>query len=229
LFRKKSAAKVSDVLDKMLAPGDGGDAKGAHPPAGNAPARGEARPGADGLNQLFNDLGPKGRGKPGAQPAPYDAPAPEGSSFWDGPPDTSANTDRFLDLEELYHSFNMRSSGVDTVYLMESYIKILPETLPTELRRSIITQIMEASGFDFNAILNDGVDRVSKLTDYAATFVARTDALLERYNAEIDALERQVKNLRDLIAERKDLHKRQSLAIEGEARRLKDILDFISK
>jgi hypothetical protein len=175
---------------------------------------------------------------PQAPPPPLYDPVPEtpyGISggdrdlFWDESPPGGADTDRYLDIDQLYGVFNMRTKGVDTIYLVESYISTLPETLPAELRRSIILKIIAASGFDFDQLLNDGIDRVSQLNDYSAKFASRTEAIVERHNVEIDALERQIQQIREAINERKNLHKRQFLTIESEAQRLKDVLDFITK
>lgn len=164
-----------------------------------------------------------------APETPYGISREENSLFWDESPATGNEVDGYLDIELLYRVFGMKTSGVDTVYLLESYIKTLPETLPAELRRSIILKIVAASGFDFDLLLNDGIDRVSRLNDYSTTFAARTEEIVERHNVEIDALERQIQQIRELINERKNLHKRQFLTIESEAQRLKDVLDFITK
>ena len=151
------------------------------------------------------------------------------SSFWDNTPVPAPEPDRFMDIEELYHSFGMKLIGTDTIYLMEEYIKTLPESLPVELRRSIILKIVAASGFDFDKLLNDGIDRVSRLNDYSGTFAQHTEAAVNKLGEEIAALETQIAELQDAINERKNLHKRQFLAIENEGQRLKEILDFITK
>lgn len=156
---------------------------------------------------------------------PYGIPNETSNLFWE----ESDSADRYLDMEQLYGVFRMKTSGVDTIYLIESYISTLPETLPAELRRSIILKIITASGFDFDQLLNDGIDRVSQLNDYSAKFASRTEEIVERHNVEIDALERQIQQIREAINERKNLHKRQFLTIESEAQRLKDVLDFITK
>jgi hypothetical protein len=160
---------------------------------------------------------------------PYGISGEDHSLFWDESPQTGMSTDQYLDIGQLYSVFNMKTAGTDTIYLIESYISTLPETLPGELRRSIILKIIAASGFDFDHLLNDGIDRVSQLNDYSARFASRTEEIVERHNVEIDALERQIQQIREAINERKNLHKRQFLTIESEAQRLKDVLDFITK
>ena len=160
---------------------------------------------------------------------PYGISGEDQSLFWDETPQGGVSTDQYLDIGQLYSVFNMKTQGVDTIYLIESYISTLPETLPAELRRSIILKIIAASGFDFDQLLNDGIDRVSQLNDYSARFASRTEEIVERHNVEIDALERQIQQIREAINERKNLHKRQFLTIESEAQRLKDVLDFITK
>jgi hypothetical protein len=160
---------------------------------------------------------------------PYGIAGEDQSLFWDETPQSGTNTDQYLDIDRLYGAFNMKTEGTDTIYLIESYISTLPETLPAELRRSIILKIVAASGFDFDRLLSDGIDRVSQLNDYSARFASRTEEIVERRNVEIDALERQIQQIREAINERKNLHKRQFLTIESEAQRLKDVLDFITK
>ncbi|MDR0325833.1 MAG: hypothetical protein LBI19_07060 [Oscillospiraceae bacterium] len=160
---------------------------------------------------------------------PYGISGEDKNLFWDEQPQSGESTEQYLDIGHLYNVFNMKTQGVDTIYLIESYISTLPETLPAELRRSIILKIIAASGFDFDQLLNDGIDRVSQLNDYSARFASRTEEIVERHNVEIDALERQIQQIREAINERKNLHKRQFLTIESEAQRLKDVLDFITK
>ncbi len=155
-------------------------------------------------------------------------------SFWSddeplAPEDLGPDADRYLDVDELYQSFRMKGNGVDTVYLIEEYMRTLPESLPAEMRRSIVLKIVSASGFDFDRLLNDGIDRVSKLNEYSSTFAAHTEEVLARLNGEIESLQAQIEAIRQTMNERKNLHKRQFLTIEGEAQRLKEILDFITK
>jgi flagellar capping protein FliD len=123
----------------------------------------------------------------------------------------------------------MKLSGIDTIDLIEEYMKTLPDSLPVELRRSIIIRIVASSGFDFEKLVNDGIDRVTRLNEYATQFAARTDEIVTRQNAAIEDLERQISAIRAEINERKNLHKQQFLTIEDEAQRLKEILDFITK
>ncbi|MCL2085112.1 MAG: hypothetical protein FWH06_07650 [Oscillospiraceae bacterium] len=143
------------------------------------------------------------------------------------PPQTY--TDRFMEIEDLYAAFSMKNAGTDTIYLIEEYMKTLPDSLPAESRRTIIMKIIGASGFDFDRLLGDGIDRVNKLNEYASQFAQRTDDYVARCNGEIDALEQQAQQIRAQIEKRKSLHKQQFFSIESEAQRLKEILDFITK
>lgn len=152
-----------------------------------------------------------------------------GASINENPQDEDSHLDDYSEIGEIYRKFGMPLSGVDTVYLMEEYIATLPDSLPAEMRRSIVLKIVSASGFDFDRLLNDGIDRVTKLNEYSAEFASRTDELVADSTAEIEALTRKIDLIKEQIAERKNLHKRQFLAIESEAQRLKEVLDFITK
>ena len=153
---------------------------------------------------------------PAVQPIPQAAPA-------------QTYTDRFMEVEDLYSAFSMRTLGTDTIYLVEDYMKTLPDSLPAESRRTIIMKIIGASGFDFDRLLSDGIDRVNKLNEYAGQFAQRTDDYVSRCNSAIDSLEQQMQQVHAQIEKRKALHKQQFFAIETEAQRLKEILDFITK
>ena len=159
---------------------------------------------------------------PGAPvtPPPYDRP-PE-------PPPIENYTARYLDIEELYEALSLRSKRTDTIYLIEEYLKTLPESLPDESRREIVSKIVAASGFDFDLLIGDGVLRVKMLKEYAERFAKYTDDFVSARNTEVDELEQQIMRIRRQIENRRDLHKKQFFAIEAEAQRLKDILTFIS-
>ena len=137
--------------------------------------------------------------------------------------------DTYAEVSEIYRRCGMPLSGIDTVFLLEEYIAALPDSLPPEMRRSIVMKIVTASGFDFDKLLNDGIDRVTKLNEYASGFAGHTDDYVAANTAEIEALNRKIEQIQKQIAERKNLHKRQFLAIETEAQRLKEVLDFITK
>ncbi|MDR1736429.1 MAG: hypothetical protein LBR85_06140 [Oscillospiraceae bacterium] len=143
--------------------------------------------------------------------------------------DPSEGLDTLFDVGQIYKKFGMPLNGVDTIYLIEEYIATLPDSLPAEMRRAIVLKIVSASGFNFDRLLNDGIDRVTKLNDYSASFASRTDELVAESQNEIESLTRRIEQIKERINERKNLHKRQFLAIESEAQRLKEVLDFITK
>ena len=172
-------------------------------------------------------------------PAPVQEPPPEPPQVYKPPeapqvymppepPTVDSYTDRYLDISELYNVLSLETNRKDTVYLIEEYLKTLPESLPDESRREIIERIVAASGFDYDLLMGDGVLRVKMLKDYAGRFAQYTDDYVAARNAELNELEQQSMRIRRLIENRRDLHKKQFFAIEAEAQRLKDILTFIS-
>ncbi|GHU93720.1 hypothetical protein FACS1894208_03630 [Clostridia bacterium] len=142
---------------------------------------------------------------------------------------TISYVDRFMEVAALYGAFSMKTAGTDTIYLIEEYMKSLPDSLPAESRRAIIMKLIGASGFNFDGLLGDGIDRVNKLNEYASQFAQRTDDYVAQRNAELDALDQQMQQIRGMIDKRRTLHKQQFFVIETEAQRLKEILDFITK
>jgi hypothetical protein len=151
----------------------------------------------------------------------------ENTSFEDRPAPTDA--ERHMAVEELYDTFSMKTSGPETIYLIEEYMKSLPDTLPVESRRSIVINILNASGFDFDQLLNDGIERVGRLNSYAKQLSGITEEYVSERGAELEALDRQMKNIRGLMDKRKALYKQQFFTIETETQRINGILDFITK
>ena len=137
-------------------------------------------------------------------------------------------TDKYLEIDELYEVLSLKSKRTDTIYLVEEYLKSLPESLPDESRREIVSKIVSASGFDYDLLMGDGVLRVKMLKEYAERFASNTDEYVAARQAELDELDLQILRVRKLIDNRRELHKKQFFAIETEAQRLKDILTFIS-
>jgi hypothetical protein len=138
------------------------------------------------------------------------------------------STNRYLNIEELYDVLSLKSKKTDTIYLIEDYIKSLPDSLPDESRRQIITKIVAASGFDYDLLMGDGILRVKMLKEYAERFARHTDDYIEARQAEIKVLENELNRIQSLIDSRRELHKKQFLSIEAEAGRLSDILTFIN-
>jgi len=137
-------------------------------------------------------------------------------------------TERFMEIEELYEALALRSKRTDTIYLVEEYLKTLPDSLPDESRREIVSRIISASGFDYDLLTGDGVLRVKMLKDYAERFAQYTDDYVLARQAELEELDQQILRVRRLIENRRELHKKQFFAIETEAQRLKEILTFIT-
>ena len=224
---KKDSSRIFDMLAKRglaepIQPETDADAGSGESEIKTSAPTSEAE--AEALRRFFDEE---------AQAVPAYAP-PEGETpdYWgakaaDGA--FGADLDAYAEIAEIYRRFGMPLTGVDTVFLLEEYMATLPDSLPAEMRRSIVLKIVAASGFDYDKLLNDGIDRVTKLNEYSSTFAQRTDDLVAANTTEIETLTQKIEHIKEQIAERKNLHKRQFLAIESEAQRLKEVLDFITK
>jgi len=137
-------------------------------------------------------------------------------------------TDRYLSVEELYDVLALRSKKTDTIYLIEDYLKTIPDSLPDESRRQIVAKIVASSGFDYDLLMGDGILRVKMLKEYAEKFARHTEDYVAAHQAEIFELENKIVQIHNLIEKRRELHKKQFLSIEAEAGRLREILAFIN-
>ncbi|MDR0491192.1 MAG: hypothetical protein LBH28_08130 [Oscillospiraceae bacterium] len=137
-------------------------------------------------------------------------------------------TDAYMDIDDLYNVLSLKSKKTETIYLVEEYLRTLPDSLPDESRREIISKLVAVSGFDYELLIGDGVLRVKMLKEYAERFARQTDDYVFARQSEIEELEKHVSKINELIESRRELHKRQFYVIESEAQRLKDILTFIT-
>ena len=144
-------------------------------------------------------------------------------------PPAENHTERYLNINELYDVLSLKSNRTDTIYLIEEYLETLPDSLPEDSRRDIVSKIVSASGFDFDLLMGDGVLRVRMLREYAEKFARFTEDYIAARQSELDALDKEIAAIRKLIEKRRELHKKQFLVIEAEAQRLKDVLAFIAK
>ncbi|MCL2248012.1 MAG: hypothetical protein FWC13_01955 [Oscillospiraceae bacterium] len=158
---------------------------------------------------------------------PAESPTPE-PTFSSPRQQPDNYTERYLNINELYEALALRPRKTDSVYLIEEYLRTLPDSLPDSSRREIVNKIITASGFDYDMLMGDGVLRVKMLKEYAERFARHTDDYIAARHAEIESLEHQVVRAKKLLESRRDLHKRQFFTIEAEAQRLKEILTFIS-
>jgi len=136
--------------------------------------------------------------------------------------------EKYMSIDELYEVLALKPKKTDSVYLIEEYLKTLPDSLPDSSRREIVSKIIAASCFDYDLLMGDGVLRVKMLKEYAERFARHTDDYVAARKAELEMLEKQIESTKKLIANRKELHKKQFFTIETEAQRLKEILTFIS-
>lgn len=153
----------------------------------------------------------------------------EADYYWADTKTGVSGVDRYLEIDELYTNMGFALKGTNTIYIIEEYLNTLPDSLPADVRRTIILKIVAASGFDFEKLLNDGIERVTKLSEHAGNFSKRTDELIAKFTSDIADLERKIQEINDIISERKNVHKKQFLTIEDETQRLREILDFITK
>ena len=143
-------------------------------------------------------------------------------------PPTEEYTARYMNIEELYDALSIKSKKTDTIYLIEDYLKTIPDSLPDESRRQIVSKIVAASGFDYDLLMGDGILRVKVLKDYAERFARYTEDYVAARQVELSELEEQIAQLHNLVEQRKELHKKQFLSIEAEAGRLREILAFFN-
>lgn len=136
--------------------------------------------------------------------------------------------DRLLKVEEIYKKFNLESDNKDTIFIIDSFSKALPDYLPQEIKRQSILNIISSSGMNIVELLKDGSERLSVLKNFENGSSNYTNKLISESEAEIEKLMQAINKCKKNINDRKKLQEEQSANIEYEVQKIQNIIQFIN-
>jgi hypothetical protein len=137
------------------------------------------------------------------------------------------NTETYNAITDLYAQFGKESGGVGTVFIIDAFIKTLPESLAEDVKRSSVLNILNVSNINVNHLINDGVSRMEILSNFANAFSEYTGQVTTTREQQITVLEEQVKALKREISERNRLQDKQQATIDAEVKEIRKYLDFV--
>jgi len=138
------------------------------------------------------------------------------------------NYDKYVSIADLYRMYDQKSSGIDTIFIVDAFSKSLPDNLSKNIKRQSVLNIIDASKIDLNGLVNDGLERIDNINAYLKEFTQHTDSILSQKEAQVEELEEQIKLLKKEIKERNRLQEKQENAIELESHKIRTTLEFVS-
>lgn len=130
-------------------------------------------------------------------------------------------------VEEIYSNYKIDSEGINSLFIIESFVKALPEFLPVDVKRKSTLNIVASSGVMLENLLRDGEARLRCLKDFSQGFLNDTREKIKGCEDEIRKLNAIIDNYKRAIDDMKRLEEEQSTLVMYEVQRVNSILEFI--
>lgn len=140
----------------------------------------------------------------------------------------SISKEVLLGVDEIYARQGLNYDKRKTIFMVNEFIQALPESLPIEIKRTSVKNIVAASGINLNELMNDAYIRLETLNQTLQGQIEATEGIIERNNKSIEALETQILEIKKANTERHKKQEESKNAIEYETQRILNIVQFIN-
>jgi len=132
-------------------------------------------------------------------------------------------------INEIYASYDLDSSNINTVFMLGNFINALPENLPYVVKRSSVASIINASDANLNALLNDGEKRLKVLEQFSNDYTAAVNNIIAKNREEIKKLKNMIEYYEAEINIKETMLEEQTNIIKYENQKIKSIINFFNK
>lgn len=139
----------------------------------------------------------------------------------------SYERDKLLTVEDVYRKASLNKVTKDTIFMVDVYMKALPENLPSDIKRESVNNIMKASDMKLEDLLGDAYQRIDALNNVLEQTVQVTEEVNAKNEETIRELERRIDDLRKDIQDRFKFQENQNAALEYEIQKIINIVEFI--
>lgn len=144
-------------------------------------------------------------------------------------PNDAPNINKLMSIQEVYRKSGLVNNGINTIFIVDSFAKALPDNLPTAVKRQSVLNLISTSGMDVNDVLKDGKKRLMELGAFAQIFTEKTDEAITKNDNEIKKLTQKINEHKKCINDRKKLKQEQVSVIEYETQKIRNIIQFIEE
>lgn len=132
-----------------------------------------------------------------------------------------------LDINEIYLKFGPSTNDTNTIYIIDSFLKALPDNLPSDIKLQSVLGIVSASKMDVEQLLTDGSRRLEVLTQFFKNFMNSNNNVIDENEKEISILTEKINQHKKIIEGRKKLQEEQKSVVEFELQKIENIIDFV--
>lgn len=132
-----------------------------------------------------------------------------------------------LSIDEIYTIFSLLPrAATNTVYLIDNFLKALPNNLPIEIKRQSLDSLLTASHINMTDLLNDGKERIEIMNDYLENFTLDLEEVISEHEKQIKELNEKIAHHNSIIEERSRTLEEQKAIVKFEVQKISSIIDF---
>jgi len=134
---------------------------------------------------------------------------------------------KLLSIDEIYRSARLSSDMKKTIFIVDVFLKALPENLPVDIKRESVSNILNVSSIKIEDLLTDAYQRMDALNTVLEDTVQTTDDVVERNYASIKELESRIEDIKRVVEQRRKFQEDQNTTIEYEVQKIINVVEFI--
>lgn len=135
---------------------------------------------------------------------------------------------KMMKIEEIYSNYLIGTEGVNSLSIVESFQKALPDYLPTDVKRQSVLNIIASSNVKIESLVKDGNDKLKCLNDFSQLFSDEAKELISGFEDEINKLNEKINSYKTAINNMRKLQTEQDLTLKYEIEKISNILQFIN-
>jgi predicted phage tail protein len=132
-----------------------------------------------------------------------------------------------LPIKTIFEKFGLETKETSTVYLIENFIKALPNNLPADIKRQSIINLISASQLDITSLLKDGSRRLDVLNNYINDFSNNVAETILSNEKQIRKLNERIAYHNRIIEDKQNMRDAQKSEVAFEIQKIANIIDFI--
>lgn len=134
---------------------------------------------------------------------------------------------KLLSIDEIYRNARLSSDMKKTIFIVDVFLKALPENLPVDIKRESVSNILNVSSIKIEDLLTDAYQRMDALNTVLENTVQTTDDIIERNDASIRELETRIEDIKRVVEQRRKFQDDQNTTIEYEVQKIINVVEFI--
>ncbi|ERK32402.1 hypothetical protein [Clostridium intestinale] len=138
----------------------------------------------------------------------------------------NSTIDKSLDISEIYALFGMDSNKTNTIFMLGQFINAIPESLPHDIRKESVMNILTAAKSNFTDFIKDGEIRLNTLNDFTEKFHHTVNSKIDEYNIEISKLKSLISDYEIKIENKKNMLSKQDSTVKYELQKINSIINF---